>query len=415
MKKKYVELIKLVVLTLIILFIIILITKLFNKEHTIKYNVNKYRVEENFYINNDIHHYDFVVSKKKNKYVFYNNNSFGKDKKIIKNIVSKNSGKTTCIMPIYKDNSNGNILCNYEGRVVTNYYLNDVNKDLYKKIVKEFNKDGYDISIKKDDNSYKYKKLKIYKNNIDKKETFTLWNYKGLFMINNNKTTYKKLLKDDKYENKLASVVGKYYVFIDTNNILKGFKLYYYDMEKDKLKDYTDKKKKIDDDIYFCGVYNNELYIYDKHNKKQYRFNPYKSKLKKVGDKVNGFYLVKNNKLENVDYYEFKEIIYFNNSISNDKLSKLYDSKDIYMIDNYYYIYSKDGCFYRVNKDNIKDGVLLFRLNKASYYIIKDNNIIVSRDDNLYRYNDDVGFVNIIKYNELKYNFENIYDYKIKN
>ena len=178
MKKKYVELIKLVVLTLIILFIIILITKLFNKEHTIKYNVNKYRVEENFYINNDIHHYDFVVSKKKNKYVFYNNNSFGKDKKIIKNIVSKNSGKTTCIMPIYKDNSNGIILCNYEGRVVTNYYLNDVNKDLYKKIVKEFNKDGYDISIKKDDNSYKYKKLKIYKNNIDKKETFTLWNYK---------------------------------------------------------------------------------------------------------------------------------------------------------------------------------------------------------------------------------------------
>ena len=43
---------------------------------------------------------------------------------------------------------------------------------------------------------------------------------------------------------------------------------------------------------------------------------------------------------------------------------------------------------------------------------VKDNNIIVSRDDNLYRYNDDVGFVNIIKYNELKYNFENIYDYK---
>lgn len=411
MKKKYIGLIKFMILTLIILIIVIFITRLFNKEHTIKYSVNKYRVKEKFYIANDIHHYDFVISKNKNKYVFYNNNSFGKDKKIIKDIVSKNSGKTTCIMPVYKDNSNGSVLCNYEGRVVTNYYLDDVNKDLYKKIVKEYNKDGYDLTIKKDNNSYKYKKLKIYKNNIKNNETFTLWNYKGLFMINNNKTTYKKLLKNDKYENRLASVVGKYYVFIDTNNMLKGFKLYYYDMEKDKVKEYKDKKKKIDDDIYFCGVYNNELYIYDKHNKKQYRFNPYKGKLKKVGDKVIGFYLVKNNKLENVDYYEFKEIIYFNN-INNDKLSKLYDSKNIYLIDNYYYVYSKDGCFYRVNKDNISDGVLLFRLNKASYFMIKDNNIIVSRDDNLYRYNDDIGFVNIIKYNELKYNFENIYDYK---
>ena len=415
LKKKYVNRIKFIILVIVIILLLMFIIKLFKKEHNINYEIDNYNISEKFYIKDKNHYYNFVIKDNKNDYIFSTNKKFNKDKKIIKKIVKESVKKTTCIMPVYKKNINSNILCNYDNNIVSIYYLKTSNENLYNKIVKLYKKDGYKIDNYNNDNVYKYKKLSIYKKNIDNNQTYTLWNYKGLYLVNNKETTYNKLLDEDKYENELAILVGKYYVFIDTNNRYKGFKLYYYDIEKDKLKDFSKTEDKIDDDIYFSGTYNNKLYIYDKHFKKQYIFDPYKAKFKKVGDKVKGFYLVKNNKLELVDYYEFKDIIYFNNKINNEKINKLYNSKEVYLLDNYYYIYSNDGYFYKVDMNNIKRSITLFKLDNISSFIIRDNNIIISKESGLYNYNLDKGLLNIIDYEELNYNYNNIFDLYEKN
>ena len=415
LKKKYVNRLKLFVLVIIIIFLLMFIIKLFKKDHKITYKVNKYDVVEKFYIKNKKHYYNFIIKDSKNSYIYNINNNFGKKKKIINNIVVEKNKKTTCIMPLYKKNIEGSVLCNYENNIVSLYYLKSNNEELYNNIVKKYKKDGYDKKLNNNDNVYKYKKLSIYKNNIDDNEIFTLWNYKGLFLINNKDSKYKKILDEDKYENELASLVGNYYIFIDTNNRYNGFKLYYYDIEKDKLKTFSKTKYKIDDDIYFSGTYNNKLYIYDKHYKKQYMFDPEKGKIKKVGDKVKGFYLLKNNKLELVDYYEFKDTIYFNNNINDKKLNKGFNSKTTYLLDNYYYIYSNDGYFYKVDMNNIKNSIILFKLENVSSFIIRNDKIILSLQDNLYSYDLDSGLLNIINYEELNYNYDNIFDYYEKN
>ena len=409
LKKKYVNRIKIIFLIIIVILFLVFIFKLLKKEHKINYKIDNYNIIEKFYIKGSKHYYNFIIKDSKNSYIYNINNKFNKKKKIINKIISKKYKKTNCIMPIFKK-YNGNVLCNYENKVVSLFYLKSVNDSVYNHIIKEYKKDGYDIKTSDKDNVYKYKKISVYKDNIDNSEIYTLWNYKGLYLINNKETKYKKLLDEDKYDNELAVLVGKYYVFVDTNNRYNGFKLYYYDIEKDKLKVFDKTKYKIDDDLYFSGVYNNKLYIYDKGHKKQYLFDPYDNKLKKVGDKAKGFYLLKNMGLKLVDYFEFKDTIYFNN-INNDKLNKLYNSKNTYLIDNYYYIYSNDGYFYKVDMNNIKNNIVLFNIDNISSFIIRNDKVILSIEDNLYSYDLYNGLVNIINYDELNYNFENIFDY----
>ena len=116
-----------------------------------------------------------------------------------------------------------------------------------------------------------------------------------------------------------------------------------------------------------------------------------------------------------VDYYEFKDTIYFNNKISNNKINKLYNAKEVYLLDNYYYIYSNDGYFYKVDMNNIKNSIILFKLDNISSFIIRDDNIIITVEDNIYRYDLNNGLLNIINYEEIKYNYNNIFDLYEKN
>ena len=414
-KKKYINFLRLFILLILFIFITLFLIKYLKKEHKVSYRINKYNIIENFVFKDNKHYYNIIIKDSKNEFIYTTNNNYTKDKQIIKNIISETYSKNTCIMPVYKNNNKGNVLCTYGDKIVSLFYLKSISIDSYNNIIKKFKKDGYNVNVDNKDNIKTYKKLSIYKDNIDNNDMYVLWNYKGLYLINKKETKYRKLLDEDKYENELASLVGKYYVFMDTNNRYNGFKLYYYDIEKNKLKEYSKTKYKIDDDLYFSGVYNNKLYIYDKYHKKQYVFNPYEGKLKKIGDKVNGFYLLKNNNLKLVDYYEFKEVIFFNKGIDNNKLDKLYNPKNIYLVNNYYYIYSNDGYFYKVDSNNIKNSIILFKIDNINSFIIRDDKIVISMEDNLYSYDLINGLLNIINYDELKYNFENIFDYYKKN
>ena len=118
--------------------------------------------------------------------------------------------------------------------------------------------------------------------------------------------------------------------------------------------------------------------------------------------------------MELVDYYEFKDTIYFNSS-NNDKVNKKYNSKVTYLIDNYYYIYSNDGYFYKVDMNNIKNSIILFKIDNISSFIIRNNRIIISLEDNIYSFDLYNGLVNIINYEEINYNYNNIFDLYEKN
>ena len=162
LKKKYVNRLKLIILVIVIILLLFFILKLLKTEHKTSYKIDNYKIIEKFYIKDKKHYYNFIIKDSKNNYFYNTNNKFNKNKKIINKIVNKKIKNITCIMPIYKKNINGNILCNYENNIVSIYYLKSINEELYNKFIKLFKKDGYNIELKNNDNVYKYKKLSIY-------------------------------------------------------------------------------------------------------------------------------------------------------------------------------------------------------------------------------------------------------------
>lgn len=398
MKRRF----EIILLIIFIFVLIIFINRKLKKEHQVKYSINKFNITETFYIGGNSHNYDFVIRNKKQSYSFSINNNLNKRKKVLKDIKSYKEGNLSCIVPTYKNKKvKRNIYCLDNNIQTSNYLLKDS---------KEFNKilksTKYKITIPRTSNKTKnYKNLTIYKNNIDSDEYFLIWNYKGLYVLKENNFVYKKILDKDLYDNIMSIVVDKYYYLFD-NRSVNGIKdVYYYDLVKNKLKKIS-LNEAIDKSSYINGIYKNNIYITDIKNKKEYKLNINNNRLEQVNNDDMGYLVYRNRKREELskaDFYDEKK--YFSNyEITNKNISK----KKIREEGSYYYYYEYNN-FYRQLKSGNKE--LLFYVDSIDDWKVLRNTIIFVKNGILYKYTEYNGLEKILKSNELKYNYLNIYDY----
>ena len=101
LKKKYANILKLIILLLIITIIIIIVMRLIKKDHVVDYKINNYNIHEKFYIKDKKHYYEFAIKDSKDIFVFNYKKNVHKKKRIIKKIIVSNYKKNKCIMPIY--------------------------------------------------------------------------------------------------------------------------------------------------------------------------------------------------------------------------------------------------------------------------------------------------------------------------
>ncbi len=400
----------------IVIFVIIFYLVNKNDQHIISYVIDNKK--DNYYIREyyDNNNYYFIIrDNKKNRYSFSFNSDLNDKRKIIKSINKYNSGDLICLYPKYINDNNNDIHCIKNN---TNYnisYLKQSNDKDYLNIVKKVEKDKLKtIANYNDGTASKYKNLKVYKKNLLKDYYFTMWNYSGLYVLNKDDIYNVKLLKYDQYDNKLGILLDNYYVYIDTENREKKIKFNYYNILKKDKGEIIDNNNKhnISINIYYNGVNDGLLYFTDKKGKLQYTFSIKEKEVKKITDGVDSYVLIRNNQKEYLNksvFFEKEQ--YFDNKIENKKLSKLYKSKDIRLLGNYYYIYSTNGDFYRISKEDVEHGELLFNFNKISTYNIKDLDIILIVEDTLYLYNEDYGLLPIVVNEELEYNYNNICDF----
>ena len=154
------------------------------------------------------------------------------------------------------------------------------------------------------------------------------------------------------------------------------------------------------------------MYFTDKKGKLQYTFDINKKVVKKITDGVDSYVVIRNGEKDYLNKSVFLEKEqYFNNSVSNKKISKLYDCSDIREVGNYYYAYSSNGDFYRIHKLDITNGELLFNFDEISTYKINNLDVLLVVEDTLFMYNEKVGLIPIVINEELKYNYENICDF----
>lgn len=396
MKRK----LKMIILVLINLIMILFTCKKLKTNHKIKYTVKNYKITESFYIENKKHTYNFIIKNKKNTYSFTINNNISKRKKIIKDIKIYKKNNLTCIIPIYKTKRvKKNIYCLKNNLQTSNYLLKDSKE--FQKIVKENKIKEISTSSK----TTKYKEITIYKNNINKNEVFLIWNYKGLYVIKNNNYLYHKILNRDLYDNVMSTTISEYYYLFDNRDV-DGIKdVYYYNIDKDKLKKIT-LEESINKSAYINGNHKNYIYITDIKSKDEYRLNIKNNKLEKVNKDDTNYLIYKNNKEKRVNKREFfNQNNYFSNyEIINTSISseKIREEKD------YYYYYENNG-FYKQLVNGNKE--LLFIIDSVNDWKIINNNILIINNGIMYRYNEENGLEKILKSNELKYNYLNIYSY----
>ena len=378
--KKY----KLIIFIVILLFICFVIINGFNNEHSVKYEINKYTVKESFIDKR----YDFIIEKNKNKYSYSLYNLNIKDKRIIKEIKTYKKNKLVCILPIYKNNKITNELyCLSNNKQVSNYYLFNKNDSDYLSILNKVEKYNvfYDYYNSK---KVSYKKIEVYQKNIIDKYYYIIWNYDGMYVLNNNKLDYKKVLDYDLYDNIMSIMTDKYFVLFE-NTSVNGIKnIYYYDVIKGKLNKFEIKDEKliISKDSYINGVIGEDIYVTDRNKKEQYIVNVKSKTINKISD---------NNYIVYVDdeKKEYNKSDFFMKNMYFEKTS------------NYSY-YLKDNIMYK--KMSGGNEILLFELDDIKEWNILGNDILIVSDDTLYLYNDSNGLKKIAESNELKYNYKNI-------
>lgn len=397
--------IKLLVLLIFIILLIPFIRKIFIKEYNIIYEKNNFIINEIYKYENKEHKFEINIKNKEYEITYLLNEDFNKNNEIIKDIKLYQEKDINCILPIYTKNIENKLYCVKDNKQVSNYYLNK-NKD-YNNILKQVKK--YKIKkLESNNKTTKYKNLKIYINNLKEEDIFTIWDYKGINIIEKNKNKYVKILDYDLYDEIKTIIYDKYFVLFENSHVDGIENIYYYDFKKDKLKLYNPEII-ISKDFYINGVVNNLIYVTDNKAKKEYTINLIKKEIEQIS-KANEYITYKDNKfisLTKSDYFMEKQIF------SNNKTKNKSISKEEHIKENNIYYYIEDNKFIRKIED--RNSEILFELENIKDWKIINGKILLISEDILYIYDDNRGLVPIVQSNELNYNYENICDYKEKN
>ena len=407
---------KRIISLMFLLFFILIVLELgndfFKKEHQISYQLTYsdkvFEVKELYQKENDNNYYLEIVNNN-NTFIYNVSNYFNKQKEIINSIEVYEKDGLFCVFPILVNDINLEIECIKDNKL----YSYEALKDNYvvKEFVSKLQTNNYIHTSWENENNEatEINSSIAYKNNILVEDTITVWNYKGIDIISKNKNNSINLYNFDKYENSHGSIVDKYYVApIYTNNKIYDFNsLKIIDLKNNDIKT-MDLETSLKQDTYINGIVDNQLYYFDPDSLIQYSINPNSRKSRQVGSKTTNaqFY---NGSWETINIYDLVDTKKKFELKVDEKINK-YQPTSIYQSNSNYYFTISDGSFYRLSKNNLDKPIMLFnRLGLKEIKVVKDT-IYFIIDDTLYYYNDNTGIQKIIKNNEWKYNYNNIYD-----
>lgn len=400
---------KIITFSLLLLFLTLLLEfsiNYFKTSHHVEYDISGYMVEEDYIKKSGKDYYLIKASKDGKEYIFNVQNEFNKNEKIIKEIISYDTDDISCATIIYTNNSSSTPLC-YKDKILHSY-ISVENEPGMSEYLKQLNKYAED-KITSSDESYVFAYNEIYKNNLYKNEDIIMYNYKNIIKINGERTMTFDFSNKDVFKNEYGTLVGKYYVIPKMRNSIEFSHYLIVDLEKETVEEIDlarEVSANISSQMYVNGIYNSNLYIFDKSNLVQYEINPGKGEIKVVGNKDKKGIVYKNGQEEEIGVYTLNnEKVKFT---ENYDAYKEIDYDQIFLTSNGA-VYVKDGVFYKVYNNYLKNPIYLFEAKNVQDIKVKEDNIYYINDQFLYRYND-YGNVRILKREQFKYDYTNIYD-----
>lgn len=349
--------------------------------HDILYDVNGFTIEEEYEKNNGEDYYIFKVSNGVNDFVFDTQNDFNKQKEVVKDVSIYEENDLYCISLIYKnDNSSSGPVC------IDNNGLHIVDKKKETSGYKEYlnslpNKDVDEYPENSD--VKEQKDISVNKDYLSKNEILMIYDYQSVYFFDCDRLHAASYTNSYETPNNLGRMVGKFYLIPRLISIPTFNTLVKYNMET-SVKTEINMIYKISKKSYINGVYNDKLYIFDPEELKQYEIDPYTDDIKITGDKDNPAFAYINGEKTSVSVEEMK-----NSEVKfSEKTSDFEDiDYDAIFPGEKYFIYVKDGVFYKAYNKYPSIKIRLFEEKGAKNIKIKDDNIYFIKDNSIYRYN----------------------------
>ena len=362
MKKMVTVVLLLGAIALIYQFFVSCVISRHDAAYSIKTSDNSYMVKENYKKEKSFHMYSLLIEDKdKNVFAAIYNVDLNRSSRIIKDVKEYSDGNLICIAPILKDKKIENLSCTLDKKQVSVSYLHQIGNTSINKFVDNLKQDGYTFNNEIDLNnniSSTTSNISTF-DNLDDNLYVTMWGYKGIYLLNQNKIEYKDYLSKDSYFNTYSILCDKYYVSLDTDESEIG--AFYVANIKDGGKAHIDFDFSLSKNSYINGIYKGKIYITDIDRRVEYAINPATEKIEEVGSGKKSKYF-DGESLKEVDISELvNEKKYFIYEKIDEKISSKYSGLNlIYSHDSYYYKDSNNNV-YQVLKDFPDYKILLFK------------------------------------------------------
>ncbi len=401
----------------ILLFILFLIYQFISswliKEHKIEYTITngdkKFDIKETY--KEGIYYFD--VREGNRIFSFHNNSSFNNAKEILDTIEYEQTDDYFCIYPVIqsrKGAKQNEVLCDVNGEITTYTYLKQRNFIPVDSFIQHLQQRGYNNpswnKVANTAGAEEFKNMTLYADNLLDKATMIVWDYKGIVVFDNESKTSFDLLNNDRYENNHGYLVGKYYLFPDEKSPydfaswhmidVKSWSKYNISMDHD-----------ISFDSYINGVLNNELYVFDRSNKRQIAVSVKNKKVREVGNEQSGAIYYDGKKSTRNIYDFINQDLIFNTFDGNHQNEPVNTIKTISSDDITYFL-TREGKIYEQSIYEPYKNIVLCQLPDVSELLVIDNVLYILSSSSVYQYDAYSGLNLILEYNELKYNHNNM-------
>lgn len=400
-------------ITLFIFYFILQICfRYFGKGHIYEYkikNEKEFNIKEVFTQNtkNEVDNYYIEIEVENNIFNFQIYDVLKRTTGIIKDIKYFENANYKCILP-YLDNNKQftDMVCKKDN--IYYYYSNIKGKDPE---LDNFASEYFDLSIYNDkDEMIKHNKNIYIYNNLPEKNHISIDYYKGIYVINSKSNINRiQIFDKEKYNRDISVILDKYYITADYDEKYEFHKFKIVNIENNKIdeiiSDYA-----ISFDSYIQGIVDNEIYLFDKMNKMQYKINIKNKQVIIVGNEK-GIKIYKNGEFVDGNAYEASQINITFNKYNTDNNSKIDGYEILGMNGNvqsgYILVYKKVNNVYNVYKINVqnKDIVTYLFTTTDINQIQSDYKNIYYKDGKYIKYFNEInGIKTIIKDNELEFN-----------
>lgn len=400
---------------LIIFIFIILIAfscfRFLSKGYTITYKLginNEYEIKEIYTKKeaNETDNYYLEINIDKVTYSYQLFDSFSIGRKIVTEIIYYN-GKYNCLLPIIDGKVYTDILC-YKDNRFYNYahligkdtaldtFVNNIDINIYDK----------DDWLDKSTETTTSNGIIVHDYNNIKDHYIGITNLKGIYTLEN-KVNNKKIFSKDVYNRELSAIVGNYYITADYNEKTQFRTFYFVDLINGKIKE-EKASNYISFDSYIQGIVNNELYIYDRDNEKQYKITIDKPSITEIGNSKKKIQYYNNGEWDKITIKKANKSLLFDYNVDIAEFEKFdYAYLDGGKKSGYYYLFEKKTGYYNVYRTHVQNKnsiTYLFQVEKISdiYYVGK---YIYYRDKSKIKYySDNTGIRTLLEYSELEFN-----------